>query len=274
MRSRGATWTTYIVLAVISLVAIFPLLWMVSTSLKTTPQVNTITPSLIPHPFVWKNWITAVTYIPFPQYLGNTVFITALSTLGAILVNPMVAYSLARLRWFGRKYLFALTIAVLMLPGTVTLIPVFVEWKMTGLVGTRWPLILGNYLGAPFFIFLLRQFFLGLPVELEDAARVDGLSEYGIYFRIMLPLAIPSVLTVGLFQFMGSWSDFLGPLIYLNNPSTFTISLGMQQFMSLHSVLIQPLMAAGLLTTIPIVILYFFVQKRFIEGITFTGIKG
>lgn len=264
----------YVALAVLGVISIFPFLWMLSTSLKSDTQLNSISPIWIPHPIDWHNWVEAVTAIPFPTYVWNTLLISALATLGAMIVNPMVAYSMARLKWFGRDALFGVTIAVMMLPTTVTLIPVFVEWRMMNLVGTQWPLILGCYLGSPFFIFLLRQFFLGLPVELEDAGRVDGLSEYGIYFRVMLPLSIPGVLTIGLFQFMGSWGDFLGPLIYLNDPNSFTISLGIQQFMTEHTVMIQPLMVVGILTTVPIIIIYFFVQKRFIEGITFTGIKG
>lgn len=270
------TWKTvaYIILIIIGLFSIFPVIWMISTTLKTDSQVNLVPPVWIPHPFAWGNWLKAVTYIPFPLYLWNTVFVSVLATLGAMLVCPMIAYSFARLRWPGRSLAFALTISVMMLPSTVTMIPVFVEWKTVGLVGTRWPLILGSFFGSPYYIFLLRQFFLGLPNELEDAGRVDGLSEYGIYFRVMLPLAVPGVLTIGLFQFMASWGDFMGPLIYLFKPSTYTLSLGIQQFMTQHTVMMQQLMVVGLLTTIPIIVIYFFVQKRFIEGITFTGIKG
>ncbi|MFD1674464.1 carbohydrate ABC transporter permease [Alicyclobacillus fodiniaquatilis] len=274
MTIRPAKIVGYIAVIIIAIFSIFPFVWMISTSLKPDAQLSASPPVWIPHPFVWKNWLNAVRDIPFPHYLWNTFYITGLSTLGAMLVNPMVAYSLARIQWFGQKWLFGLTIAVMMLPATVTMIPLYVEWTKVGLVGTPWPLILGNFLGSPFMIFLLRQFYLGLPTDLEDAGRIDGLSEYGIFFRIMLPLSMPGVLTVGLFQFMASWGDFMGPLIYLNKNSQYTISIGMQQFQTQHTVMMQELMVVALLTTIPIIAIYFFVQKRFIEGITFSGIKG
>lgn len=262
----------YPVLVVISFICFFPMLWMLFTSLMTDPQI--MDQSIFPNPIEWKNWPSAVTTFPFLRYLWNTFFIAVLSTIGAMIVNPMAAYSLARVEWVGRNLLFTITIAVMFLPATVTMIPVYLEWKTVGLMGTPWPLILRHFFGASFFIFLLRQFFLALPTELEDAARVDGLGEYGIYFHIMLPLAMPGILTVGLFQFIQSWDDFMGPLIYLNDSKTYTLSLGISQFIQEHNVQTQEMMAVALFTVIPIIILYFFVQKRFIQGITFSGSKG
>lgn len=262
------------VLLAASIFFIIPFIWLVSTSLKPPTQIYTWPPEWIPRPFTWRNYIDAVDYIPFFTYLRNTLIITVFSTLGAILSCPLVAYSFAKLRWKGRNLLFAITVAVMMIPGQVTMIPLFILFNKLGWVGTPLPLIVPLFFGAPFFIFLLRQFFLGLPNDLLDASRIDGAGEFRIYWNIMLPLAKPAVLAVGLFQFMNSWTDFIGPLLYLTNEHSYTLSLGLQQFQNQKGTEWGLMMAVATMMTMPVVILFFFLQKTFIQGITFTGIKG
>ncbi|MEC0209563.1 carbohydrate ABC transporter permease [Paenibacillus ehimensis] len=274
LKSRLASVSAHAVLLLASVFFITPFIWLVSTSLKPSTQIFTWPPEWIPKPFTWKNYSDAMVYIPFFTYLKNTVVITVLSTAGAVLSCPLIAYSFAKLRWNGKKALFALTVAVMMIPGQVTMIPLFVLFNKLGWVGTPLPLIVPLFFGAPFFIFLLRQFFLGLPDELLDAARIDGAHEFTIYWKVILPLAKPAVLSVALFQFMNSWTDFIGPLLYLTNEASYTMSLGLQQFQNQKGSEWGLMMAVATIMTVPVVILFFFTQKKFIQGITFSGIKG
>ncbi|UUZ93664.1 carbohydrate ABC transporter permease [Paenibacillus sp. P25] len=211
---------------------IIPFIWLVSTSLKPLTQIFTFPPEWIPKPFLWSNYSRAVDYIPFWTYLKNTTVITVCSTIGVVLSCPLVAYSFAKLDFRGRNTLFYLTLAVMMIPGQVTMIPLFLLFNKFGWVGTPLPLIVPQFFGVPFYIFLLRQFYMGLPDALREAARLDGASEFRIYLQIMMPLARSAVLAVALFQFMGNWTDFIGPLLYLTNETSYTVSLGLQQFQS------------------------------------------
>ncbi|KKI90391.1 sugar ABC transporter permease [Bacillus sp. SA1-12] len=264
---------SHICLIIASCFFIIPFIWMVSTSLKPITQVFSYPPEWIPKPFQWANYLDAMEYIPFFTYLNNTVVITLVSTLGVVLTCPLVAYSFAKLEWKGRNVFFFITIAVMMIPGQVTMIPLFLIFNKMGWVGTPLPLIVPAFFGVPFYIFLLRQFFLGLPDDLRDAAKIDGASEFRIYWQIMLPLARPAVLAVGLFQFMGSWTDFIGPLLYLTDETQYTLSLGLQQFQTQMGTEWGLMMAVSTMMTLPIIILFFFLQKTFIQGITFSGIK-
>lgn len=264
----------HILLIVASIAFLFPFYWMLSTSLKLPTQIFIWPPAWIPKPIAWKNYMDAVEYIPFFTYLKNTLFITVMSTLGVILSCPLVAYSFAKLRWTGRNVFFVITIGVMMIPSQVTMIPLFLLFEKLGWVGTPLPLIVPTFFGVPFYIFLLRQFFLGLPNELLDSARIDGASEFRIYWQIMLPLARPAILAVALFQFMAAWTDFLGPLLYLTEPESYTLSLGLQQFQSQKGTEWGLMMAISTLMTLPVIVLFFLMQKSFIQGITFTGIKG
>lgn len=261
-------------LILISILFLVPFFWMLSTSLKDQTQIFSFPPEWIPSPFKWSNYLEAVEYIPFFSYLKNTVVITVFSTIGAVITCPLVAYGFAKLKFKGSNALFIVTIAVMMIPGQVTMIPLFILFEKLGWVGSPLPLIVPVFFGVPFYIFLLRQFFLGLPDTLMDAARIDGAGEFRIYWQIMLPLAKPAVLAVGLFQFMGSWTDFLGPLLYLTDETSYTLSLGLQQFQSQRGTEWGLMMAVSTLMTLPIIILFFFLQKTFIKGITFSGIKG
>ena len=231
-------------------------------------------PVWIPRPMMWSNFKQASEFVPLFSYMGNTLMVAALDVLGTIMVCPLVAYGLSRLQWKGRDTLFLITLAVMMIPTEVTMVPSFILFSSLGLVGTYAPLFIQSFFGRPFMIFLMRQFFLGLPGELEDAARIDGASEFRIFRQVMLPLVVPGILTIGLFRFMNTWNDFTGPLLYLNKSSMYTISIGLQMFTTQYETEWSLLMAASIITISPVVFTYFLVQKRFIEGITFSGIKG
>ncbi len=251
-----------------------PFIWMLSSSLKDTGQIFQFPPTIFPNPIVWGNYEKAVNFIPFLRYLGNTLIICSGAIIGNVLSASLVAYSLGVLRWNGRDHLFKVLIASMLLPPQVTMVPVFVIFRSLGMIDTYWPLILPSFFGAPFFIFLLRQFFLGIPQELTEAARIDGCSEFGIYWRVVVPLSVPALATVVLFSFIWTWTDFLTPLIYLQDQNKFTLSLGLQQFQESHSAEWGMLMAAATLITLPIIALFFAAQKTFIEGIVTTGLKG
>lgn len=257
-----------------SILFILPFAWMVSTSLKPDVQIFVFPPIWIPHPFVWGNYPRAVNFIPFFTYLKNTLYLCIMNVIGIAISSSLVAYSFSRIRWHGRDILFILLLSTLMIPYQVTMIPLFIIFKKIGWVGTFKPLWVGAFFGAPFFIFLLRQFFMSIPLELSDAAKIDGASELTIFTRLILPLSKPALAVVVLFTFMWTWHDFLGPLIYLNDEAKYTLSLGLQQFQTQHGAEWAMLMAASTLITIPIVILFFFTQRTFVQGITLTGVKG
>lgn len=266
----------YLLATFLALLFAMPLLWALSTSLKPTPQVYTIPPQWIPKPFVWSNYPDALTYVPFPKYILNTMKVALPNVLGAMISNAVVAYGFARVRWRYRDMLFFLCIATMTVPYQVTMIPLFITFAKLGWLNSYRPLIVPVFLGSPYFIFLLRQFFLTVPQELSDAARVDGCSEWRILFNVILPVSIPALATVGVFQFMGTWNDYLGPLIYLKDEALYTVSIGLTRYQA--GGYTQPrwawLMAASVTTLVPILVLFFFAQRTFIEGITLTGVKG
>lgn len=257
-----------------ALVFMVPFIWMLSTSLKADTQLYAYPPVWIPNPIQWSNYPEAIEYIDFFLYLRNTVWIAVMATLGALVSCSMVAYSLARIPWRGRNALFIFTVATLMLPFQVTLIPLFVVWSTYGYVNTFVPLIAPHWFGGALYIFLLRQFFMTIPMELSEAARIDGASEFRIYARIILPLSKPALATVAIFEFIARWRDYLGPLIYLSNQSKYTLSLGIYEYRGEHGSEWALLMAASVLITLPIILLFFFLQRTFVQGIALTGIKG
>jgi multiple sugar transport system permease protein len=220
------------------------------------------------------NYPAGLTFIPFGKYLTNTLLICALVVFGTLISCSLVAYGLARIRWRGRNALFYVILATMMLPFQVTMVPLFVVFARLGWVDTFLPLFVPAFFGNAFFIFLLRQFFLTVPTELSDAARIDGCSEWDIYWRVVLPLAKPALATVGLFAFMSTWNDYVGPLIYLSDASKYTLSLGLATFSSQYGSYPGMLMAVTTVMTIPIILLFFLAQRTFIQGITLTGIKG
>jgi multiple sugar transport system permease protein len=262
------------VLIVAGLAFLVPFLWMVSTSLKDDQHIFIFPPQWIPDPVVFANYARAVRYIPYGLYLTNTLTISILATIGTVFSCALVAYSLSRLEWPGRDVLFLLTLATMMLPYAVTLIPLFIVFKTLGWINTFLPLIVPHYFGGAFSIFLLRQFFLTIPYDLSDAARIDGANEFGIFWRIILPLTRPALATVALLQFLAQYRDFLGPLIYLTDSTKYTLSIGLTQYSSQHNTEWALLMAASVIMVTPVIVLFFFTQRTFVQGITLGGIKG
>ena len=257
-----------------ALIFILPFLWMLSTSLKADVQLYVYPPILWPIPSHPENYIRAVNYIDFFLYLRNTLIVAITATIGSVISCSLVAYSLARIPWPGRNILFIITVATLMLPFQVTLIPLFLVYKNLGWIGDFRPLIIPSFFGGALYIFLLRQFFMSIPMELSEAARIDGANEFRIYRSVILPLAKPALATVAIFEFIARWRDYLGPLIYLNDQRLYTLSLGIYQYRSQHGAEWALLMAASVLITLPIILLFFFLQKTFVQGIALTGIKG
>jgi len=264
----------YIVLTVLAMSWLFPFYWLVSSSLKVDEQILRFPPVWVPNPLDWHNYVEAVQYFPFFMYLRNSLIIGGLATLGAVISNPLTAYSFSRIQWPGRNVLFVVTLSTMMLPFAVTMIPVFLIFKRIGWVGTWLPLIVPAFLGNAFYIFLIRQFFMGIPRELSDAAYIDGASEFVIFWRVIVPLARPVLASVALFEFMARWRDFLGPLIYLSKDNLYPIALGLQHYITSHHTAWALLMAAATMVTLPTLVAFLFTQRTFIENVTFTGIKG
>lgn len=266
---------TYGALILLSLGYLLPWAWMITTSLKNPSELAVWPPVWIPNPIRWDNYLLAFQQAPFLRYALNTLTIALPSVVGAVLSNTLVAYGFACIRWPGRNIVFAFVLATLMLPGFVTFIPLYIIFRKLNWIDTYLPLIVPTFLGNAFFIFLLRQFFLRLPEELSDAARVDGAAEWTIFWRVILPLAKPALAVVALFQFLGSWNDYFGPLIYLNDQSKYTISLGISNMQSAYGFSnFAWIMAATCMSVLPIIVLFFFAQRSFIEGIALTGLKG
>jgi multiple sugar transport system permease protein len=272
---------THIVLTMVALMFVLPFLWMLTTSLKPISETMTSPPRWIPSVFQVHNYPDAILYgreqvgyIPFLVYARNTIVITILTIVGAVLSNSLVAYAFARLNWPGRDLFFGVTLATMMVPFPVTMVPSFALFKWLGWVGTFKPLWVPAYLGSAFSIFLLRQFFLKIPKELSEAAKIDGASEFQTFTDIILPLAKPALVVVALFALMGSWNDFLGPLIYLVDQSSFTLSLGLQAYQTQHGgTPWNLLMAASVLVILPIILVFIVAQKAFIQGIATSGGK-
>ena len=253
---------------------IIPFLWMLSTSLKTTAQSMAFPPEWWPRPFIWENYTQIYEYMPFFTFLFNSVKITFFVLVGQLLTCSLAGYAFAKLRFPGRRPLFLILLSTMMIPSQVTLIPVFIIMKFLGWINTHYALIVPAFFGSVFGTFLLRQFFLGLPNDLEDAARIDGCSPFGIYWRIMLPLAKPSLATLGIFTFMGTWNDFMRPLIYLSDMDKMTLPVGLALLSNHQDIRIPLIMAGAVLSLLPILVLYIFGQKYFVQGIALTGMKG
>lgn len=264
----------FLVLLLVAVLFLTPLIWMLSSSLKPEYQVFESPPRLIPNPVVWQNYADALTYVPFGRYAINTSVITAFVIIGHVLSCTLVAYGFARLRAPGRDALFMLVLATMMLPYPVTMVPLYMLFNQLGWVNSFLPLVVPAFFGNPFFIFLLRQFFLTVPRSLEDAARLDGANMGQILWRIMLPLSMPAMATVAIFTFQFTWNDFLPPLIYLHDQRLYTVALGLNFFRSSYQVQWSYLMAASLVTMLPILVVFFLAQRLFIEGISLSGIKG
>ncbi|NPV08515.1 MAG: carbohydrate ABC transporter permease [Anaerolineae bacterium] len=272
---RAARSTILFLLLVVGAVGFLaPFLWMVSTSLKDPKEVYLFPPKLIPSALHWENYRTAWTLLPFTLFLRNTCIITFHNVIATVASSAVVAYSFARLRARLRDPLFLLVLATMMVPFEVTMIPTFIMWSELGLTNNFTPLMLPAWFGTPFYIFLLRQFFMGIPFDLDDAATIDGCSSWGIFGRIILPLSKPALAAVAIFTFVGNWNNFLGPLIYLNRTELYTLAVGLNLMRSTqYGTSLHHLMAVSTVTVMPILVLYFSAQKYFIQGVTLTGIK-
>ena len=265
----------YVLLVISSIIILIPIFWMLSTALKEDSEVYLFPPEWIPKRIYPNNFIRALTFLPFGRYFINTSVITFLSVIGQLISSSLVAFGFARLKARGKDLLFMLVLSTMMIPSQITMIPIFVLFKLLNWVDSFKPLIIPNFFGGAFFIFLLRQFYMTIPIELDDAAKIDGSSYFGIYTRIILPLTKPALATVAIFTFMWNWNDFMGPLIYLNSREKLTLSLALSRFTGMYGMTAwNLLMAASIVVALPCFILFFFAQKYFIQGIVITGLKG
>jgi multiple sugar transport system permease protein len=250
-----------------------PIVFIALTALMTNNQA--LSSRLWPHPFAWHNFVTVFTTAPMWRWTLNTLQYSVLATIGVVVSSVPVAYALARLRWRGREVAFMIVLIALMLPPQVTVVPLYVMWAHLHLVGTLWPVILPNWLGDAFSIFLLRQFFLTIPEEYLDAARVDGCGELRLLGTVVVRLAKPAIAAVALFSFLYTFNDFFLPLLYVGaTPHSWVLSIGLSEFRSLHQVEWNLTMAATLLMMAPVIVLFFLAQRAFVEGVTLTGVKG
>jgi ABC-type glycerol-3-phosphate transport system permease component len=275
VRIFAARALTYALLFALSVLFILPFAWALSASFKKIDGVYAFPPQWIPEIVHWENYVKAVTVLPFHVFLKNSLLITLSCLIGQVFTSSLVAYSFARLRWWGRDVCFIVLLATMMLPGQVTMIPVFILFSKLGWVGSLKPLIVPAYFGGgAFFIFLMRQFFKTIPLELEDAAKIDGCAHFQIYWRVMLPLSKPVLATVALLSFIQHWQQFMEPLIYLSDVEQYTLQMGLRMFQSMYGSFVHYLMAASILVLLPLLVLFFLAQKYFVRGIILSGIKG
>jgi ABC-type glycerol-3-phosphate transport system permease component len=278
--SPGATPSPilYLALGGLSILFLSPFAWMLSASVQDLAGIFAHPFRWLPDTYRWENYRQVTSLLPFWRYAGNTLFITVLVLTGTLISCSLVAFGFSRLRFRGRETLFALCLSTMMLPGQVTMIPLYMLFARLGWVDTYYPLILPAFFGSPFYIFLLRQFFLTIPTEYDEAALLDGASRFRIYWSIILPLAKPALITVALFTFIGTWNDFFGPLIYINSPDRATLTLGLNmlksQVIGTGSTPWHILMAGAVLIMLPNIVIFFIAQKQFVKGIAAGGLRG
>jgi len=264
--------TTYLGLTAFGILAVFPLIWIFTVSLQASGGATLgITIPIPPH---WSSYTDAIKALPLLTFLENSTIITLTATVGALLSSSLVAYSLARLRWPGRDAVFALVVVTLLLPGIVTLVPTFIIFKELGWLNTFLPLIVPQWAGSAFFVFLMRQFMRGLPPEMDEAARVDGASNVGIFWYIILPLSGPVLAAVAIFSFLNNWNDFLAPSIYLSSIQNYTLALGVFMYQGRYGNDWNLVMAASMFIVVPVLVVFLAAQRYFIRGIQLTGLAG
>lgn len=265
---------TYTLLVLLSALFLAPFFWLVTTSVKSPQELYLFPPKWIPSVWHFDNFAKAWSTQPFNLFLKNSLIVTILSLIGQLLSSALVAYGFARFRFKGRDGLFILLLATMMIPWEVTMIPLYMEFNYLGWINTLKPLIVPAWFGAPFFIFLLRQFIMTIPMELEDAAKIDGANPVQSFMLVITPLMAPALILVGVFHFLSSWNDYLGPLIFLNDQSKYTLTLGLAQFRGMFGVDMEGIMAVTTLICIPPLVMFFMAQRYIVEGVTGTGIKG
>lgn len=280
-RLRQRVWTRstsrsvrHLALLVGAFFFVAPLVFMVSTSLKALRQIVLFPPELIPNPFIWRNYSEVFYYAPMHLYFVNTMYLVLPAVIGAVFTSSLAAYAFARMRAPGKNVIFIILLSTMMVPAFVTMIPTYILFAKLGWVGGFKPLTIPYLAGSAFFVFLLRQFFLSIPKDLEDAAFIDGSSRLHTYIYIVLPLAKPVLATVTIFAFMSSWNEYMGPLIYLSNKKQYVMSLGLQVFTQVRRQEWGLLMAASTMMVAPIIVVFFLAQKHFVQGITMSGLKG
>jgi multiple sugar transport system permease protein len=261
------------VLVTLGILFVAPVVFVLLTSLMSKNQ--TLTASFWPHPFDWSSYGRAFTEVPLARWFANSAMYAVLATVFMLASSVPAAYVLAKIRFRGANLVFFAVVIAMLLPPQITIVPVYVMWSQLGLTGTLWPLILPNLLGDAFSIFLLRQFFMTIPSEYSDAARIDGNGEFGVLCRVIVPMAKPGIAAAGIFLFFNAWNDFFGPLLYASeNPSNWPVAYGLATFHGSHGTDWGTTMAVTMLVTLPVVIIFFFAQRVFVEGITLTGVKG
>ena len=264
----------YAMLVPLALIFATPLVWLISTSLKPDHLMAKWPPVWIPNPIVWQHYVDAWTAAPFGRYLFNSVQYAFLAVLGQVITASMVAYGFCRLRFPGRDALFVVVLATMMLPAIVTLIPRFILFKVLGWLDSYKPLIVPFWFGGGAFnIFLLRQFFMTIPIELFDAAKIDGAGDFRSYWQVMLPLSKPALSTVAIYGFMTHWNNFMGPLLYISTTDKFPMTLGLRRFVTITQTEFQQMMAMSFVMTFPVIVVFFAFQQYFIAGVVMTGIK-
>lgn len=265
----------YISLSILAFLFITPLLWVLSSSLKFPAQVYSVPPMWIPDPIQWYNYLEVFSLVPFARYGVNSLIVAGTATVGSVISSALVAFSLSRLRWPGRDLVFMLVLGTMMLPGVVTLVPTFIVMKTLGWLDTFYPLIVPSWFGAnAFYIFLMRQFMLGIPLELDEAARIDGAGSLRILFQLILPLSKPVVAAVVIFSFLERYNDLLGPAMYLTSQDKYTLSIGLHAISGTYGNYWPYVMAASTLMTLPIVVIFVIFQRQFIKGIQMSGLAG
>ena len=274
-RFKPASFFTYMILILLASTFILPLIWMLRSSLMGMKQIFRLPPEWIPNPFVWSNYSDALQRLDFAQCFKNTIIVVILGVSGTVITSACSAYAWARIDWKGRNLWFALSMSSMMLPGAVTLIPVFLGYRNAGMYDTLFPLFLAAWFGGGASNqFLLRQFLMGIPKALDEAAYIDGAGYFRIFISIVLPLCKSALVVVGMFSFLFYWNDFFSPMIYLENYKNYTIALGLQSFVSQYSSQWMLLMAAATIGVLPAIVVFLIGQKYLLEGIALTGIKG
>ena len=264
----------YGLLIFLSAMFILPFYWTFLTAVKSVPELYSFPPKFWPEKVLWENFVNAWIKQPFDVYLKNSVIIVVLSTIGQLFSSSLVAFGFARYRFPGRDPLFILLLASMMVPWDVKMIPLYMEFNMLGWINTLKPLIVPAYFAEAFFVFLLRQYIMTIPMEIDEAARMDGANAWQIYWRIHLPIMLPALVLVGTFHFMNAWNDYLGPLIFLNDQSKYTLTLGLSMFKGLHNTDITSIAAITVILVIPPLVLFFFAQRYIMDGAIGSSLKG
>lgn len=275
IKKIGSRVLLYVIVCSLAVVCLIPLYWMVRSSFMRNTDIYVMDPFIIwPKKMLWSNYTDTISFLPFFRYTVNTLIILISSLIGVLLTSSMAAYAFSRVQWKGRNFCFFLILTTMMLPASVTIVPQFMIWKNLGVIDTYVPLILPAFLGGGAFnIFLLRQFFLGIPRDLDEAAYIDGAGHIRVFFQIILPLSKSALIVVGLFTFLNCWNEFFAPLIYLNDQEKYTLALGLLQFRGNYTSKWQLLMAASTIVAAPCILVYLLGQKYLIEGISMTGMK-